>query len=230
MHLNGTLIRTLREEQQLSPAHAAAIAGISRIVLRRIEDNDPRGAAMLTVQGLSALAETLGTPAGDLIRSSRATPTTGSDQPTDASKDARVLSGLLLSLKTQTSRSDISSALGWNHERIRAAIAALNEQLSGTGLVLHQPHDRLQLVPEQRATIDDALTRITTTKHVKRGMDITTAKTLRRVYDGHHDAGGRKAMNTRAALHTLVSTGALTKTTSGGYTVSDAVRYALDDT
>ena len=37
-------------------------------------------------------------------------------------------------------------------------------------------------------------------------------------------------MNTRAALHALAKTGALAKTSPGGYTVSAALRYALDET
>jgi transcriptional regulator with XRE-family HTH domain len=225
MSLNGSLIRILRHEHQLSTTHAAAIAGISPVALTRVEDDDPRAATMLSVEGLIALATALGARPVDLIRSDEAPLIS----ETDASDDAAILAGLLLSAGTQVVRSAVADALGWTNERARTAVDMLDTHLSGTGLMLHRNGYYLRLVPAHRATVEDAKLRLVTRKQVKRGMDATTVKTLRLIYEGRLASGGRKGAHRRAALHVLTRTGAITKGSGDTYTISEAMRYALGE-
>lgn len=228
MRLNGSLLRDLRQQRQYSPRHVASIAGISALVLQRIEEDEPNGAAMLTVSGLIALADALGVAPADLF-SAEAAPA-GDRAGSAESTDAALLAGLLLTLKNQTNRVDLATALGWTSQHVNEAAAALARNLDGTGIALHQPYDRFQLVPEQHAAVNAASTRLTLSQQNKRGMDATTAKTLYKVYKGRLSGGGRKAISTTTALRVLTKSGALVNPKGHTYAISVHLRYALDET
>lgn len=226
MPINGTLMRTLRAQRGLSPVQAAALAGITRPVLLRIESNDEHAARMLTVDGLTNLADALGTRPGELLNQ---TPTANGAQTTSTSsdRDPRVLLGLLHDHRDQTTRRALADALGWTSQQVKDAVEDLNLRLDGTGLAIHQRDDMLQLVPTETNAVDQATTRLAVNQQTRRGMNITVAKTLRRVWNGQLN-GGRNGKQTIIALAQLKKTGVITQTGPETYTPSDALRYALN--
>lgn len=229
MRINGTLMRVLRSQRGIGPTHAAAIAGISRPVLLRIESNDTNAARMLTVDGFINLAEALGTTPAELLNQER---TTDADDASDAATpssdvDPRVLLGLLHEHRDQTTRRALADALGWTGEQVKAAISDLNTRLDGTGLTVYQREDMVQLVATETKAVDDVSTRLTINKQTRRGMNITVAKTLLRVWHGQV-GGGRISKQAVIALTQLTKTGAITQTGPETYLPSEALRYALN--
>lgn len=224
MPINGTLIRTLRSQRGLSPVQAAALAGVTRPVLLRIEANDAHATRMVTVEGLTALADALGTRPGELLNQPSRTPTEGSPVPEEC--DPRVLLGLLHEHRDQTTRRALADALGWNSEQVKEAVRELGTRLEGTGLRIFEREDMLQLVASETSAVDAVVTRLAVNKQTRRGMNLTVARTLRKVWAGQL-SGGRYGQQTVIALAQLSKTGAIVQTNQG-YTPTDALRYAFD--
>lgn len=227
MTLNGSLIRTLRQERQYSRSYAATLAGVSSLVMQRIEDDDPNADSLLTIRGMTNLADALGVPSNQLLGTQ---PTGQPEHDADSASDATLLSGLLLTLKKQAIRKEIAAALNWDNRRLNAAVTNLDETLTNTGIALHKPGDVLQLVPTQAAAVTDATDRLTITRRNHRGMDATAAKNLHKVYEGKLSGGGRKSPHTHTALRLLCTSGAIVNTNGDQYAISPDVAFALNET
>lgn len=114
---------------------------------------------------------------------------------------------MLLKYKNKTmQRNVVTEALGWTSDRLKAALLALDHSLAGTGLILFRHEYTIGLVPTDTALIDAANTTITVTKQIKHGMDITPARTLKKILNsGAHT--GRVSRATGISVNHLRKTG-----------------------
>jgi len=225
--VNGPLVRQLRIAARLGLSRASQLAGVRKVVLERIENDHQGVEANITLLGLCDLAAALGTTPKELLRDQHDDPTPAPRTPDSAPNDAATLAGLLVALRFQVPIRDVASALRWEPSRVQVAYRALREALANTGLSVTHQNASLQLVPTERQMVDEAELSLRRTRLDRRGMDVSTARTLARAIAGTYDRGGRRSMHTESRLIILERLGAITRR-DGKYSPTEALLFALD--
>lgn len=106
------------------------------------------------------------------------------DEPAETPMDdVAVLAQVLHTQKQMHPEDRLALALGWDLDRLRAAITTLNARLSPLGLRIHRNTMGVTIRPaDQRAAI--ALDRLTTYKEADDGIDHAAARILYATYRG----------------------------------------------
>lgn len=136
--LNGTLINRQRLVLGLTRHELAKASGVSWQTLEKLERSSGAEATVL-LSTLRRVAHALGLKPTDLLADD--------DRAGGTPLDATVV-GTVLATHAQGLTDDVlARALGWSTERVRDAIATLNEQLQTVGQTVRRVDGRSQLAP-----------------------------------------------------------------------------------
>lgn len=175
MILDADLIRRRRDELRLSQRQLAAQLGVTGAVVRGLEAGTNH--TTVSVGLLDQLARALAVDPGTLFaRTGDADETAGSD--------AATLGAALRAVDTSIPVTVLADQLGWDRDRIHAAIAELAEQLPRCGMRLRHVSGRLNI---ERAVepIDREQLQATVRAHLAAdGLSALEARVLHQVWTG----------------------------------------------
>jgi transcriptional regulator with XRE-family HTH domain len=178
--LDTALIRHRRAELGLSVRAVASVLGVTGTRYTAIESG--LGNLGIDLGTLVRLRDSLGLSVAELIAST----TDSSDEvAADVAVDVKTLGALLLTLGELTLVGTLMEVLGWSLERLRAAEAALSEQLEAVGMRINRSNARLAIVPADSAVDAAARRRAVRQGMARNHVGLTEARVLRHVLAGN---------------------------------------------
>lgn len=180
MILDGDLIRRRRDELRVSQRQLASQIGATGAVIRGLEAGTNH--TTVSVGLLDKLARALAIEPGHLFTARAASELEGTE--TDVGDDAATLGSALTAVGTSMPVSAVADHLGWERDRVLAAIDELARVLPRCGMQLRHVSGRLSI---ERAVepVDRAQLEATVRGHLTAdGLSVLEARLLHQVWTG----------------------------------------------
>lgn len=201
--LDGDAITRLRVQARLSIRRLAELVGVSQTTIRGIENG--RNHATLTLETTRRLAAALdATPQALLLRDPDHEPPTDDDVTVEA---ALAMLGRTIAIY------DLATALGWSHDRTRAALARTTQRLQGSGqTIIDAGWQKARLAPATHTLTHEQQVALHQLTPRTRGLTASTARVLHAFIHGDLDTSWHQhaSGDDRAALGQLLKQGLLT--------------------
>lgn len=173
--INGGLVRHRMHAQSMSDRDLAALAGTATTAIRSIIVDDALSTS-ITIAQFRRLATAIGVTAGELLDEP------SPDGTSTSTDDAKILTQVLCQQSRGQQPERIARALGWDLERVDAAIEYAQTPLHILGLAIHhassglilRPRDDLRDVQRSHDRLQDAV----------EGLSNATERVLYIAYEG----------------------------------------------
>jgi len=194
--------------------------GVSAITMANLEDGVNH--ADLPMRIVAELARVLGVAPAELF--ARAT-----DAPAAAGPDDQAVEAALMIRRSSTSNSDLAKALGWDLQRVRTALARLEERQRYSGIRLHdhrwQCHS-LRPAPEHLS--DEQQQAVHRIGPVQRGLNVEAAALLAAVAAGTVSKSWQNpSTSEQMALQKLLKQGLVVALPGGALEITPTVRFGF---
>jgi len=191
--LDAARIRRLRLIRGLSEREMAKLLGVTGAVVATLERGGNHNE--LPAASLAALAQALGVDVSTLFSSPAGSPN---------ADDASVVGELLAGERRLVAVTTLAEALGWTVIRSAAAVEQLAALLPGVGMAVHRLNGDVAIVPAASRDTPQALATLARRSFARRGMTLSQARMLHRVYVG--DLAGLEDGNaSRVTLGSLLN-------------------------
>lgn len=227
--LDAAFIRARRLELGLSERRMAALLGssMSQSVVRALEAG--KNHAELTLSDIARICAVLGLQLDDVLTTGRTTAAPVHGPSTKAQHLDDVTSRLgaaLFEIGTLVPIESLAATLDLTLDQVDAALDELHARLQPAGLCVHRLQGGAKVARRHDAVHADELRQHWRGQFARRGLDAGQVRLLRRAALGKVPKTLRN--NERVTAGELVNAGLLSRTQSGGVTLTEDVRYSLD--